>query len=428
MEVFMIKTTKGIKNIYLNIFVATILLLFVLFAVGLFKNSMGIQRNIFFAGLDDFFVDFFNVLHYISERDPYFNITNGYGEKIYLPLTYLILYPFSQLDNFNMMTLQQAQTSKIGIISVFCFTAVSVFLLFLALNQIRKRYNISFYIFIGLFFSYIFIFSVERGNSIILSAAFVSVYLFYYDSDDKNKRIIAAICLALAAVLKIYPVLFGFLYLEKKQYKDIFFSAVIALLLAFIPFLFFKGGLSNIFQLINNVGINSMNYDFTRLYPRFSFQHLVYYVLVLLGVTDKIVLLLSNIAYIFIILVSALSICYSLLLKDKWIKITFLTLALIYIPVNSGLYCGLYLFPAIIYFFAKPDIRSGVFNVFVLIVFIIILNPFQLSISYKQIDFGINYILGNVALLLLWGILFIVATKEVVMNKFNPKQRVEENK
>ena len=351
------------KRVLLNIFVAVILFLFVLSAIGLFNNPMGAQRNIYFAGLNDFFADFFNVLRYISEKDPYFNTINGYGEKPYLPLTYLILYPFSQLDNFGEMTLQQAWTSKIGIMSVFYFTAVSVFLLFLSLNQIRKRYDIPFYVFIGLLFSYVFVFSVERGNSIMLSAAFVSVYLFYYDSNDKNKRITAAVCLALAAVLKVYPVLLGFLYLEKRQYKDIFFSAVVALLLTFIPFAFFKGGFSNIPQLINNIKINSTNYDFARLYPRFSFPHLAYYAF------NSV--LLSNITYIFTIIISVFSICYSLLLKNKWMKITLLTLVLIYLPVNSALYCGLYLFPAIIFFFATLEDRSKGFNVFILTVYMI---------------------------------------------------------
>jgi hypothetical protein len=425
MRIFMIETKKKVKNIHLNIFVATILLMFVLFLIGLFRNPMGNQRNIFYAGLNDFFADFFNVLRYISERDPYFNTINGYGEKIYLPLVYLLLYPFSQLDGFNTMTLQQTWVSKMGIMSVFGFTAVSVLLLFLALNQIRKRYDIPFYVLVGLCLSYVFIFSIERGNLIILSAAFVSVYLSYYDSDDKNKRMAASICLALAAVLKIYPVLLVFLYFDKKQYKDIFFSAILALLFAFIPFVFFKGGFSNIIQLINNMKVHSGSYDFIRLYPRFSFPHLSYYALALSGLGDKIALLLSNIVYYFTILISIFSILCSLLTKNKWIKMTLLILTMIYLSVNSALYCGLYLFPVIIYFFAIIKDRSNVFNGFLLLVFIILLNPFQFSISYKNINIGINYIFGNIALLSLWFVLLIITTKEVVINKFKPKKHAE---
>jgi hypothetical protein len=419
-EVFVIKTEKRQENIYLSIFVSAILLLFVLFSIALFQNSMGNQRNIFFAGLNDFFADFFNILRYIAERDPYFNTINGYGEKIWFPLAYLILYPFSQLDNFDAMTLEQTWASKIGIMSVFWFTAVSVFLFFLSLNKIRKRYAIPFYVFIGLCFSYIFVFSIERGNTIILSAAFVSIYLSYYDVDDKGKRMLAAICLALAAVFKIYPVLFGFLYFEKKQYRDIFFSAIVTLLLVFIPFVFFKRGFSNIPQLIDNMKIQSEAYDFIRVYPRFSLPHLAYYALTLLELDNKMVLLLSNVVYLLTILVSAFSILLSLLIKNKWIKTALLALVVMYLPVNSGWYCGLYLFPVIIYYFATLEERSNVFNGFVLFVFIILLNPFQFSMSYRNTQIGINYILGNIALLSLWLVLFITAVKEVVINKFIP--------
>ncbi|MDR2407751.1 MAG: DUF2029 domain-containing protein [Bacteroidales bacterium] len=424
----MIKAEKRTGHIYLNIFVASMLLLFILFTVGLFKNPMGVQRNIFFVGLNDLFADFFNVLRYISERDPYFNTINGSGEKIYLPFAYLLLYPFSQLDNFNTMTLQQAWTSKMGIMSAFWFTAASFFFLFLSLNQIRKQYGIPFSALLVLCFSCVFIFSIERGNLIVLSAAFVSVYLSYYDSDDKNKRVTANICLALAAVLKIYPVLLGFLYLGQKQYKDIFRSAIITLLLTFVPFVFFRGGFSNVFQLINNIRDNSETYNFALLYPRFSFSHLVYCSLILLGLTNKMVLSLSNAAYYVMILVSIFSICCSLLIKNKWIKITLLILVLIYLPVNSGLYCGLYLFPVIILFFATPKERSGVLNGFILIVFIILLNPFQFSISYRNIDIGINYLFGNVALLSLWLVLLIISGKEVLVNKFKLRKYTGGNK
>jgi hypothetical protein len=256
----------------------------------------------------------------------------------------------------------------------------------------------------------------------VLSAAFTSVYLSYYDSDDKNKRTLAAICLALTTVLKIYPVLLGFLYFEKKQYKDIFFSAIITLFLTFIPFAFFRGGFSNLPQLINNMKIHSASYDFIRLYPRFSLPLLAYYALALLGLTNETVVSLSNIVYFLTIIISAFSILLSLLIKNKWIKITLLVLTVIYLPVNSGLYYGLYLFPVIVYFFATIKERSNVFNSFILIVFITLLNPFQFSIEYKNTHIGINYILGNVVLLSLWLILLITATREVIIDKFKPEK------
>jgi hypothetical protein len=228
------------KLTYTNTFVFISCVLFLVFAVGLLNNPFGAQRQIFSDGMNDFFADFFNVLRYIADRDPYSNPIKSYGEKAYFPLSYLILYPFSQLDNFNSMSLHEAWNSKIGLMSVFLFTMFSVFLLFFLLNQLRKKYDVSPAIFVGLVLSYTFFITIERGNTIMLAAAFVVFFICYYDSECKHERILAIISLALAVTLKIYPVIFGLLYFEKKQYKEILLSAVVTLLFVFIPYFFFK--------------------------------------------------------------------------------------------------------------------------------------------------------------------------------------------
>jgi len=133
---------KKIKISMKIVFVFTSCLLFLFFVVGLFYNPYGLQRNIFFAGMDDFLMDFFNVLRIIGDRNPYFNTVLDYGDKAYFPLTYMILYPFSQLDNFNAMTREEPWNSKMGLISAFIFIGFIVFLLFLSLNNICKKYLI----------------------------------------------------------------------------------------------------------------------------------------------------------------------------------------------------------------------------------------------------------------------------------------------
>lgn len=403
------------SDIYIRLFSLLSGILFFIFFIGLLRNPYGAQRNIFFAGMGDLFADFFNVLRYISERDPYFNQINGLGEKGYLPLSYLILYPFSQLDNFNGMTLSETWNSKIGIIFVFLFTMFSVFLLLFSLNQIRKKYTLSPILFISIILSYIFFFSIERGNLIIISSALVVFFINWYDSDHKYERILAVICLALAVTLKLYPVLFGFLYLEKKQYREIFLSAIITLLLTFIPFLFFKRGFSNIPQLLENVKLNTVNYSFSYSYPRFSFAHVVFAGLSFLNFNEGMIKLFSNIAQIITNIAVIISIVLCCISKNKWLKVSLLTMAVVFLPVNSGWYCGLYLFPMIVLFFATLGERSTVFNVYIFIVFIIFLNPFQIAIPYKDYFFILNYIIGNIALLSLWLVLLIYSGREIIV-------------
>jgi len=408
---------KNNSSVYTTVFVFVSCILFSFFVIGLMQNPYGPQRQIFFLGMDDFFADFFNVLRYIAERDPYFNTINGYGEKAYLPLVYLILYPFSQLDNFNTMTLQETWNSKIGLMSAFLFTGFSVSLLLMALNKIIKKYSISSTLLISFILSYIFFVTIERGNTIILSAACIVFFICYYDSENKHERICAIISIAIASTLKVYPVLFGFLYFEKKQYREIFLSAIITLFLIFIPFLFFQRRFANIPQLINNVRLSTDSYNFTRIFPRYSLPHLIFRAFSLLKLSENIKLSSSNIAQIITFITSSVSILFSCLVKNKWVKISLLTMVVVFLPVNSGFACGLYIFPMIILFFSTLEERSKFFNVFILIVFLIFLNPYQITIKSKSI----NYLLANIALLSLWLVLLVYSGKKIVAFFINRK-------
>jgi len=403
---------KNVKNFYKTVFVFISCVLFLFFVMGLFVNPNGSQRNIFFAGMNDFFADFFNVLRIIDGRDPYFSNNLGDVDKAYFPLTYMILYPFSQLDSFSTMSLQETWNSKIGLMSVFLFIGFSIFLLFLSLNKIIKKYSISSTLLIGLVLSYIFFFTIERGNIIILAAAFIGFFINFYDSENKNERIFAMISLAIAATLKVYPVLFGFLYFEKKQYREIFLSAVITLLLIFLPYVFFKRGFANIIKQINNVRLHSGGYNYTRFFPRFSLPHLVFCISPKLKFSEDLTLSLSNAAQVITYILSFVSILFSCLIKNKWVKISLLTMVVVFLPTNSAMYCGLYIFPMIILFFATLEERSKSYNVFITIVFIILLSPYQIVIKGMN-----NYIFINIALLSLWFILLAGSGKNIIETK-----------
>jgi hypothetical protein len=446
------------KNIYTTVFIFISCVLFLFFAVGLFKNPYGPQRLIFAWGMNDFFADFFNELHYVADRDPYFNMRHGGGAMTYFPLTYLIVYPFSQLDNFNSMTLQEAWNSSIGLMSVFLYTGFNVFLLLTALNQIAKKYLVSPLILISLVLSYIFFCSIERGNIVILSSACIGFFICYYDSKNKHERMLAVISLALAATLKVYPVLFGFLYFEKKQYREILLSAIITLVLVFLPFLFFKRGFANIAQLIKNMGYSlgptgplestlqsgssaslessiqsapslpkiiaffyPSNNHFIYSYPRFRVAHLVFFFLSQLkfsenkGYNEAIILSLSNIAQIITYFLCLISIVFSCLMKNKWLKITLLTMAFVFLPSDSGLYCGFYLFPMIIIFFATLQDRPAILNVFTIVVFLVFLNPYQILVRNTLASYltSWNYIFIDIALITFWFVLLVYAGRNL---------------
>jgi hypothetical protein len=399
----------------IGVFIISIVFLFILFFIGLMIDPMGPQRNIFYDGLNDFFADFFNLLPQIALRNPYAdNNLSEFGFGSGFPLGRLVLYPFARLENYYSMTLSQIWGSKIALMSAFLFSLIQIFLFYFALSQMMKKYNLNPWILFGLFFSYVFFFSIERGNTIVINAALVCYFLCNYDSGNKKERLLAGVSLALAATLKIYPVLLGFLYFEKKQYREIVFSASCTLFLIFFPFLLIKGGLGNIHLILNNITQHNNFWEPQRIIPRFSLPHLSFYFIAKITDNEHLQNVIVNVSEIAVYLVSLFSVILSLWIKDRWIKISLLVLVVLFLPKSSVLYCGLYMFPVIILFFATLGDRSIMLNIITLMFYIILLNPFQITFNYKGIIFLLNYVLGNIVLLIHWLVLLAASIKCII--------------
>jgi hypothetical protein len=401
---------------YLNMLVFISCGLFFAWVVGLVTNPLGAQRFIFNDGADRVFGDFYELLHIIAGRDPYSD--PHYGN--YFPLAYVILYPCSLLDNFAAMSVWEARGSAMWLISSFVFTGFSVFLLFATLSQLLKKYSISPIILVSLALSFAFIFTIERGNFIIISAACVCFFICNYDSENKYKRILSAIFLAIAITLKIYPVLFGLLYLEKKHYQKLLFCATVTIILVFIPYLFFKGGFANIPQHIKNLAMGYAGTDHI-IYPLFSLPRSLYFCLHnILEFPEKTILSLLNAAKAVNTVVCIVALIFSCLIENRWLKMSLITMAILYLPAYSGYYCGIYMFPMIILFYPTMRERTKFFNIFIFIIFIAFLNPFQIALVENNRGgripvTSVNYIMVNILLYIFLLVLLISSGKQIAM-------------
>ena len=88
-----------------------------------------------------------------------------------------------------------------------------------------------------------------RGNPAAWAAGLVFVFLAWYDSEVKWKRLVAALALGFSAALKIAPALFGLVYLRGRlarprewPVRAIFVASLSFLVLLIVPFRFFGGG------------------------------------------------------------------------------------------------------------------------------------------------------------------------------------------
>ena len=71
-----------------------------------------------------------------------------------------------------------------------------------------------------LMFSYPVIYSLDRGNIVILCVVTSMFFVFFRDSESKVVRELAYISLAISAALKLYPAVFGLLLIRDKKFKD----------------------------------------------------------------------------------------------------------------------------------------------------------------------------------------------------------------
>jgi hypothetical protein len=390
-----------IKKLDLNkIFNILMFILIGFFLIKFFNDPEGSQKNIFLLKCKNLFGDFFNNLIYTSEKNPYFNTTLGFGEKAYLPLSYLIYYFFAKFDNFSSMDLDHATRSTGGILGVVIFSIISIIFLFHSISKLNNNKEFNIVQTIIILFSGITLFSIERGNLIIITASLVIYFLAFHESKSKNERIFSLISLCFAVVLKGYPVIFGMLLLKKSQFKSIFFCVFLTLIISFAPFIFFKNGFNNIPQFFNNFLENGDQYNYKQFFPRFGLPHLVFCISKFLKLNNNVdLLILLSRFLIYALTVFTLYIFFKE--KDKWKSIAFLTIILIQIPINSALYTGMYFFPVIILFF-KSFKTPSILNYIYVFLFVLFLNPFQISINFNNYQLSINSFISNISILIFW--------------------------
>jgi len=149
------------------------------------------------------------------------------------------------------------------VVSIFALQLLGVFLLVRGLPGLWARLAAA----VAIIMSPACVCTLLRGNPSGWAFAFVCVFLFWYRSESRAKRIVAALSLGAATALKIAPCLFGVLYLSeiassprRIPWQEIAVSALSAVLLTFVPFLFF-GGMGAVPHWISNASANAEFYS-----------------------------------------------------------------------------------------------------------------------------------------------------------------------
>ena len=278
------------------------------------------QMDIYFIRMDDFLADFLNHVRYSVRRDPYFDETLHPMHHNQAALFYILCWAAGRIAenkaDVGVAWIGTMWGNRFLLLLTFYFLMASVLLLIHSLLLLTRKYGVSRLAIFPMMVSTMMLFAIERANNIIISCACVVYFITLYDSSDRKERLLGCLCLALAAVQKIYPVFFGFLYFEKKQYREIAISALMALVLFFAPFFFFRHGIQNFPRLVQN-------------WTSFS----------TIAEKGPFVLVMKGIGLAFLLL--------SLVQRSLFSRLICIVFALLIITTNPGFYTTLYFFPLV---------------------------------------------------------------------------------
>ena len=392
-----------------NIFVITILLSFALWFVGfVLFNRISYQPNLFFLRMSNFLADFTNVVGYSATRDPYNSLAyTGLQEKAYPPLCYVLMYAFSRIVNiepyYEANFFLNMYTEPPFLMAFMVFTFITIVIIYEMIKNLKTgSNNLKALVSLSFIVSSPFLFSIERGNLVLLTFMLVMFYVAFYDSDNKILKELALIALALAAALKLSPACFGVLLLREKRWKESIRVVIYGIIFGFGPFLLLKGGLANIPLFIRNIGLQMEAYKYNEGLTVLSF--FMHYLRI--EVSEPLILVSKAITYI----LTAMLLVIIFISEKKWIQLLCTALIIIILPGHSEYYNILFLFPAFVLFLNKE--KYNFFDILLFISILIILFDFQTIIKIL-----INYHLGMLLMIIYSIYLFAQSIKTIKAKK-----------
>lgn len=401
-----------VDKLYFGLSVFLILAAFVTIAVSGGKNF----EYLFWHGKTlGFYPDLFESVIHARTRNPY------ELDAIYPAFAYCLIYffnffiPGKYTDNFDDLQKICDNPESLVIAHIF-YTVITLAIVYFIIRTFGEEKYIGKYLTVFIFItSSPFIFLIERGNTVIITIAFLFVYLLYYNSENKKLRELALICLACAAAMKIYPAVFGLLLLADKKYKEAFRAVIYGIVLFVVPF-FFMGGIGEIPTMLKNSltlnsdtlsGSTGFGYGF-KVNATSSLGCLLNW---MFGKTYTVYIKMA------VYFVMALLLFSSLFIKKNWKRVAALALVVILMPDFSFIYNVIYLLPALCMFIKENRGKKLTFsNLVYTLCFVGAFAPLPYGDIFRSIGGYNNMNWGTlISSLSLMLLAFLIAAEGVVV-------------
>ncbi len=307
-------------------------------------------RGFIWSEGEDAFMDFFNPLFYVVNNNYK---TEGYytNSGNYPPVARGILWVLGQLFpyKYTLTSPYDLRTNSVGLLLWVSLFAVCTFLLW---KIYRKELPGNRSVLSGLLLMTVpMINAFERGNIVILSFTLSVVFMAFYDHDKKGFRLMAYICLALAAAIKIYPAVLGIMVIRRKRIREIIALAAIGIVIAAGPF-FLIGGIQTIQDYLSNLMLSSQG-AVSRFYP-----HYINFSNVMHGICDRIQISYQDLMgtfHIALMVLVGLLLLISIVSRERYKACLALTSIMILYPGFSCTYMMLFNIIPIVALFREKE-------------------------------------------------------------------------
>lgn len=290
-------------------------------------------------------MDYFSMLALIYDMDPY---SDGQIYPAMCFLVWRVLYHFMPgiPQGGDALFLRDYMLAQLPYIfyTIACILVISLCVRHLLRAVNTKAANA---VVVALITSGPIIFTIERGNIILLVLASLMLFVCFYDSSKKWVRYLSYLCLAFAAAIKIYPAIFALLVLSKRRTREFVHLVIIGVIVFVLPFFAF-GGLEALGTMIQSLFVASEGSASSGLGYNFSFTILARLIAALFGVNVQ--------AVPFAFTIAAFILCFVLFFfcKPTWQKAFLLALMCVWVPSFSYTYVLIFFVPAVVLFLVDP--------------------------------------------------------------------------
>ena len=294
---------------------------------------------------------------YRAPKDTFFDFTTsvmdckfwGQTGSMYPPVAIIFFFIVAHLmpGSYYEYGFKEYAVSRLGEMYILLFTMACIILMFWVMEHIlefEKKYTRT--LLVLLVMSAPFLYEMQRGNILLLCVPLVLFFVKYYDSDKLWLRVLAIIAIGLAAGIKIYPIMLGFMIVKDKRWKQLGICVILGLL-AVGAVVVMMGGFSFITTMFERLSNTSAFFNDRGFGHQLSLSNWV-------GLLNAGLGLELNVKAV-TIAVYGLMVVGFIFSKKRWQQLALLTAPMIMVPSISFVYTMVFMVVPLCYFLIDDE-------------------------------------------------------------------------